>query len=143
MLTTKIRTTIIALVAASSFAATSVVPAVSQASKNTGAYSKSSEAKKKKQEHCLASEQTWLSAMEGYDAAEVGSQRATQLAELIDEMRAFGKAEGCSWAIRVRPAETPISGIVAPVGGIQASPEATTSTPVQGITAISSPRLAQ
>ena len=31
MLTTKIRTTIIALVAASSFAATSVVPAVSQA----------------------------------------------------------------------------------------------------------------
>jgi len=119
MLTTKVRTTIIALLATFSFTAASVIPAVSQASKNTGAYKKSAEAQKKKQELCLASQQTWLDALEGYEAAEVGSKRAMELAEIADNMRALGKLEGCAWAGRVRPLQSPTSGIAAPVGAIQ------------------------
>jgi hypothetical protein len=44
MLSTKIRTTIVALVASASFAAATVVPTVSQARPNNGAYAKSSAA---------------------------------------------------------------------------------------------------
>src|SRR6202035_1259142 len=103
MLTTKVRTTIIALLATLSFTAASVIPGVSQASKNTGAYKKSAEAQKKKQELCLASQQTWLDALEGYEAAEVGSKRAMELAEIADNMRALGKLEGCGGAARCVP----------------------------------------
>jgi hypothetical protein len=137
MLTPKLRTTMIALVATVGVTAASVIPAVSQASKNTGAYSKSAEAQKKKQEHCLASQQAWLDAVEGYNAAEVGSQRATELADVADSMRAFGKAEGCAWAGRVQPLQSPRTGVLAPVGPIQAAPE--TVTPVRTVTATPSP----
>jgi hypothetical protein len=102
----KIRTTIIALVASTSFAATSVVPTVSQATQNTGAYSKSSEAQKQAKCERLGK---WFE--EDVNAADkAGKTEGYASTKFKDAMAgaaldvAAAKQAGCSWAARVQPA---------------------------------------
>jgi hypothetical protein len=136
MLSTRLRTTIIALVASLSFTAASVVPSISQASKNTGAYSKSSEAKK-------AQEQAWLChqmlGMMNEDLQALGNAHAAEDQAAINDAREkvngdylMGYENGCAWASRLQPPESPTSGLVPPVEAIKASPEGTLP-PVQGV----------
>lgn len=100
MLSTKIRTTIIALIAASSFAVASTAPAVSQAAKNTEGFSKSSESK-----FCSYTWGLFESYVNKADAAhKAGNLQATR--ERLNEAQETvnnAKAEGCGWAFRVAP----------------------------------------
>jgi len=113
MLTTKIRTTFIALVAASSFAAvTGPLAPVASASKNTGAFSKSSEAHKQKlMGGCAKAKITfenWVNMAE--NDAEAGNQKDFE--HDIDGAQAtheVAKREGCSWAARVTPSQNPVT----------------------------------
>jgi hypothetical protein len=138
MLSTKTRTSIIALVAAFSVA-TAVGPSVSQATRNTGAYSKSAEAKEK-QEQAF-----WCHQMLGMfneDLQTLGNAHASGDQAAINQARKevnadyqMGYDAGCAWASRVRPPESPTSGLVPPVGGIMAPPEGGPSPLVRGTTA--------
>jgi hypothetical protein len=128
MLSTKLRTTIIAIVAAFSFAAASVAPAVSQASKNTGAYSKSSEAKAQKQLESFCGDLQGIAQGQiGYAvAAELEGDALSAAYHYNDanETIETAKGLGCSWASRV---QLPLKG--SPISGLR--------TPVQSITATS------
>jgi hypothetical protein len=141
MLTTRIRTTIIALVASSGFAAASMVPAVSQASKNTGAYSKSVEAMKGNACHFLLEQfNESLFKLRQDEKSGASDAQIKQDRDGANGMLGEGFVEGCAWALEVPPV-SPTSGIVAPVGAIQASPE--TVTPVRSATAAISPLVAK
>jgi hypothetical protein len=131
MLSTKIRTTIIALVATSSFAAASIVPAVSQAAKNTGAYSKSAESTKAAMCHMITEYfnealQDLAKAHASGDQAAINKARENVNADYLE-----GYENGCAWATRVTSPSSPTSGIVAPVE-VQAAPEGALP-PVQGV----------
>jgi hypothetical protein len=136
MLSTKIRTTIITLVAASSFAGASVVvPAVSQASKNNGTYSKSSEAYKKAQqeEFCGNLSTIWNDT----DAIYVGAlsknetERAAAVRATLNEIAKLARKSGCGWGQEVAP-ESPTALAETPVGATQGTEAAL--PPVQSIT---------
>jgi hypothetical protein len=140
MLRSQIRTSIVALVATSSFAAMSVVPTVSQASKNTGAYSKSAEATKKRDQaimcqSALDSLNADLQALANAHAS--GDQAAINKArEEANSDYLWGYEGGCAWASHMLPPESPTSGLAPPAGGITASPEATLP-PVMAVQATS------
>ena len=142
MLTTKIRTAIIAVVAISGFAAASVVPAVSQATKNTGAYSKSVEAMKGNDCHFLLeafNESLFKLRLDEKNGASDAQIKLDRLG--ANGMLGEGWREGCAWAREVPPV-SPTSGIVAPpVGAIQASTESV--TPVGSATATIAPLVAK
>jgi hypothetical protein len=132
---TKTRTTIIALVAASSFAGASVVPAVSQASKNTGAYSKSSEAYKKAQqeEFCGNLSTIWndVDAMYVGALAAKETERAAAIRANLNEIGKLARKSGCGWGQEVAP-ESPTPLAETPVGATQGAEAAL--PPVQSIT---------
>jgi hypothetical protein len=112
VLTTKIRTTIIALVAASGFAAASMVPAVSQAriKKPSG-----------------MSHNVYCSTLHSAYGTDIGTVRdpgedketkENALAEAVEIVGA-ARAAGCSWASRVLPLESPTALAETPVGATQ------------------------
>jgi hypothetical protein len=133
MLSTKVRTTTIALVAAFSFAGASVAPAVSQAETKTGS--------KATEQRC---EQLWGIFEEATNEASqlyetegngTGFKGALAVAGLAKHIAAN---EGCDWASRVRPPKgSPTSGI-RPGGGMQVAPEGPPPS-VQVMTATFSP----
>jgi hypothetical protein len=106
MPSTRIRTTIIALVAAGSITAASMAPTVSQAAKNNGSYGRSGEAAKRKQQeqYCGEIHQLWNevvgleheAAKEGNDDAEI------EMLDLAGKTYELGKSQGCGWAARVQ-----------------------------------------
>jgi hypothetical protein len=134
MLSRKIRTTIIAL-AVSSFAAASLLPAVSQASRNTGAYSKSSEAYKKAQqeEFCGQLSTIWNDVDDMYVSAlsKKESERAAAIAANLNEISKLARKSGCGWGQEVAP-ESPTALAETPVGATQGAEAAL--PPVQSIT---------
>jgi hypothetical protein len=136
MLSSKIRTTIIALVTASCFAAASVVPAVSQASRNTGAYSKSSEAYKKAQqeEFCGQLSTIWNDVDDMYVGAlaKKETERAAAIRANLNEIGKLARKSGCGWGQEVAP-ESPTALAETPVGATQGSEAAL--PPVQSIAA--------
>jgi hypothetical protein len=134
MLSSKIRTTVIALVATSGFAAASMVPAVSQASKNTGAYGKSVEANTC--HYFLGQFNEALAKLRQDQQSGASDAVIKQDREAANGMLGVGWEEGCAWASRVRSPESPTSGLVPPVGGITASPESAVP-PVRGVQATS------
>jgi hypothetical protein len=134
MLSMKIRTSIIALVATFSFTAASVLPAVSQATKNTGAYSKSVEALKGNNCHFLLemfNESLFNLRVHEKSGASDAQIKLDRLA--ANGMLGEGWREGCAWAREVPPL-SPTAGIVAPVAGagIAAAPEGT-PRPLQAV----------
>jgi hypothetical protein len=131
---TKIRTTIIALVASASFGVASVAPAVSQATKNTGAYSKSSEAyKKAQQEELCGNLSTWWNNEDADYVGALAAKDKTLAAALKANMDAIGKLArkyGCGWGQEVAP-ESPTSLAETPAVVAQGSPEG--GSPVEGV----------
>src|ERR1700730_123890 len=134
MISMKIRTSIIALVATFSFTAASVLPAASQATKNTGAYSKSVEAMKKDQCHFLLeqfNESLFNLRVHEKSGASDAQIKLDRLA--ANRMLGEGWQEGGAWA-RAEPPVSRTAGIVAPVAGagVAAAPEGT-PRPLQGV----------
>jgi hypothetical protein len=109
----KTRTTIITLIAASSFAGASMAPAVAQATKNTGAYKKSSEAIKAQQpkNRCADLKLTFenyitLAEIEGKNG---NVDNAVKDVEAAQDQHQRAENIGCGWAAQVAlPGQPPV-----------------------------------
>ena len=131
MFTTKIRTTIIALVAASTFAGASVVPVVSQAERNSDQFTH--------EEICGARYEKFGEAIHEQRRSEAefgeGNTEANEWHEKAAEALDEAWVEECDWAARVRPPTPglPRPGLTpAPSGTLQgSSPEAGTVAPAR------------
>jgi hypothetical protein len=131
MLSTKIRTTIITLVAAFSFAGASLVPTVAQAKikKLPGESHKN---------YCAGLRAGYWADVEGMNEASTQESREAYAKEANEIVQA-GREAGC-WA--ARPQGSPTGGL-RPVGGLQGAPEGATPPPIQVRTATFSPLPAQ
>jgi hypothetical protein len=157
MLSTKIRTTVVGLVASAGFLVASVAPAVSQAQWHTYCVSghciTHTNFTSGGVEACPGINANYNKAYEGLlEAIQTKKEQADKVHPEITQAEAQVKIEeaeaqvhlasiaafewGCDVAVHTSPAST----VVAPVGAVQASPEGSTSKPLQTITA-SSPTL--
>jgi hypothetical protein len=127
MFTTKIRTTIIALVAASSFAAASVVPAVSQAERNSDQFTH--------EEICGARYEKFGEAIHEQRRSEAeygaGNTEAKEWREKAQEALDEAWVEECDWAARV---QAPTAGLPRP--GLIAAPSSTPSPVASTVTPV-------
>jgi hypothetical protein len=100
-------TTIITLIAASSFAGASMVPAVAQATKNTGAYKKSSEAMKVRPYTgtCAQAGRQFSAYEEQAELAEGKGETkvAAEERDMANKTYDAGAAKGCWPAVRLSP----------------------------------------
>src|SRR5215472_2220643 len=116
MFTTRIRTAIIALVAASTFAGASVVPTVSQAERNSDQFTH--------EEICGARYEKFGEAIHEQRRSEAefgeGNTEANEWHEKAQEALDEAWVEECDWAARVRP---PTLGLPRP--GLTATPSST------------------
>jgi hypothetical protein len=140
MLTTKIRTSIISLIAAGSFATAAVLPAVSQASKNTGAYEKSLEAEKSVHEAiCGDFWRHFEAAVNNADTLYKQEGNSAAFKQELANAKAnlgSGVANGCDWASHVQPPSEPseVAVVVTPVSVAQGSPEGLAPVPSVPVT---------
>ena len=130
MLTTKIRTTIITLVAASSFACASVVPAVSQASRSTKSFHETI---------CDNFFENFAKDVNKADRLYKAEGNSTAFKEALAEAKAelgSGAANGCDWAAHVQPPSEPSEAAVAvtSVSVAQGSPEGLPPVPSVPVT---------
>jgi hypothetical protein len=112
MFSTKIRTTIIALVAAFSFAGAATVPTVSQAAPNTGGFQKSNEGFKWSVQQC----EQWGQLFEKYVneagkayEAEGNSENFKNKLGAANMALSTAQMGGCAWSARVLPPGGPVS----------------------------------
>ena len=123
----KIRTTIIALVAASSFAATSVVPAVSQAqdSSSNSLSATMCQGRKDMAQHDIE------------EAAEAVGRGDYEAAALWSESASEDAAEAKKWCAEAAAEGPPTKVVVAPGGAISTPPVTTVFHPKKGKTSTS------
>jgi len=133
---TKIRTAIITLIAACSFATATIAPTVAQAQKTNNAL------KKKKCDDLETEYWRWTQIVE-QDVAEGRLDQAAQDAPIVTTYLNEGQVNGCSWAAAVGPAEptgpvkegkAPVKEIVAPTPPVTAPPVVKKTTPVTVVT---------
>jgi hypothetical protein len=126
MFTTRIRTTMIALVASVSFGAAALAPAVSQAAKNNGGYSKSNEAAKAKMHESLCEglgkdfEKEVEAASKAYESKGASSAAFKEAMEMASTYLELAKGEYCGWSASARlpSGHHHISGISSPSQGL-------------------------
>ena len=113
--TTKTRTTIITVVAAFSFGGASLVPAVARAKTNNGKSGTNERAKMKQaiKEHAEMCERTENNFNEYGAKAKAATDPKVAVAwyDSAFQEEEYAKEHGCAWAARVRPPESPTSGI--------------------------------
>lgn len=124
MLSVRIRTTMIALVASLSVAVATFSPAVSQAAKNNGGYSKSNEAAKAKMREDLCENLGKDFEKQVDKAGKAYESKGAASTEFDDAMTEAGidlelaKGEKCGWALSARGPSNRlhIPGVHLPVG---------------------------
>ena len=148
MLSTKIRTTVVGLVASAGFLVASVAPAVSQAQWHTYCVSghciTHTNFTSGGVEACPGINANYNKAYEGLlEAIQTKKEQADKVHPEITQAEAqvhLASIAAFEWGCDVAVHTSPASTVVAPVGAVQASPEGSTSKPLQTITA-SSPTL--
>ncbi len=107
MFRTKIRSTVIALAAASALAGATAVPMVAQAAPNTGAYQKSNEAFKFTGQQCEEWGQLFETlvneASKAYEAEGATGENFKNKLGAANLALKTAQTFGCSWAARVLP----------------------------------------